>query len=242
MLAMKLCVLNFSGNVGKSTLSRHVLAPRLPGVCYIPVESSNADESGETDEDAIRGRRFREIMELIITSDSVVADVGASNIEDFIQRMSEFEGSHEHFDLFIVPTIPKKKQIKDTAATISALSELGIAPDKIRLVYNMITPETDLEGEFSSIYRSNKNLFVYEPTVSIGESDLYSSLNGDSIETIVNDQTDFKKEMLRATSKEEKVRLLRLQLRQQQARKVKREHDAAFALLFPPSAASMEAR
>ncbi len=28
---MKLTVINFSGNVGKSTVARHLLAPRIPG-------------------------------------------------------------------------------------------------------------------------------------------------------------------------------------------------------------------
>lgn len=28
---MKLAVINFSGNVGKTTVARHLLAPRIPG-------------------------------------------------------------------------------------------------------------------------------------------------------------------------------------------------------------------
>ena len=34
---MKLAVINFSGNVGKSTVTRHLLAPRLPGARVIAV-------------------------------------------------------------------------------------------------------------------------------------------------------------------------------------------------------------
>lgn len=40
---MKLAVLNFSGNVGKSTVARHLLAPRIPGCPLVAVESINAE-------------------------------------------------------------------------------------------------------------------------------------------------------------------------------------------------------
>jgi MinD-like ATPase involved in chromosome partitioning or flagellar assembly len=234
----KLCVINFSGNVGKSTFSRHVLLPRLSEPRYIAVESINADEGSGDNEEALRGRKFRDLMEMVVLSDNVVVDVGASNVEEFIARMGDFEGSHELFDCFIIPTIPKKKQVKDTASTLGALSSLGVSGAKLRLVFNMLTPDTDLVQDFESIFKIRKATpFVYEPVVSLQESDLYPSLQGDSIFDIVNDKTDFKKKMAETPNKEEKIKLLRLQLRQQQATKVKREHDQAFALLFPNEAA-----
>ena len=44
---MKLCVINFSGNVGKSTLARHLLAPRMDQCSIIAVESINTDEESD---------------------------------------------------------------------------------------------------------------------------------------------------------------------------------------------------
>ena len=41
---MKIAVINFSGNVGKTTIARHLLLPRIPGAELITVESVNADE------------------------------------------------------------------------------------------------------------------------------------------------------------------------------------------------------
>lgn len=41
---MKLAVINFSGNVGKTTVARHLLAPRIPGCQVVAVESINADD------------------------------------------------------------------------------------------------------------------------------------------------------------------------------------------------------
>ena len=40
---MKLAVINFSGNVGKSTVACHLLAPRIPDCQVVAVESINAD-------------------------------------------------------------------------------------------------------------------------------------------------------------------------------------------------------
>ncbi len=39
---MKIAVINFSGNVGKSTVARHLLMPRVEGADLISVESLNA--------------------------------------------------------------------------------------------------------------------------------------------------------------------------------------------------------
>jgi hypothetical protein len=234
----KLCVINFSGNVGKSTFSRHILLPRLPDARYVAIETINADEGSEEGEEVLRGNKFRELTEMVVLHDNVVVDVGASNVEAFIARMNDFEGSHELFDLFLIPTIPKKKQIKDTASTLSALSVLGVPSSKLRLVFNMMTPDTELKQDFEGVFKIRKATpFVYEPVVALQESDLYPSLQGASIIDIVNDRTDFKKRMAETPNKEEKVNLLRLQLRQQQATKIKREHDQAFALLFPGEAA-----
>lgn len=104
---MKIAVLNFSGNVGKSTIARHLLLPRIEGAELIAVESLNADESQGQ---ALRGRQFGELQEYLQTVDNVVVDVGTSNVEDLLGLMHRYRGSHEDFDCFVVPTVPALKQ------------------------------------------------------------------------------------------------------------------------------------
>ena len=41
---MKVAVINFSGNVGKSTIAKHLLASRMPNAMSYSVETINADE------------------------------------------------------------------------------------------------------------------------------------------------------------------------------------------------------
>lgn len=67
---MKLAVISFSGNVGKSTITRQLLAPRLPGGRVIAVESINADE-GQAQ--ALRGFQLGELQEYLQGVDDVVA-------------------------------------------------------------------------------------------------------------------------------------------------------------------------
>jgi hypothetical protein len=132
---MKVAVINFSGNVGKTTVSRHLLLPRIAGAELISVESLNADgNQGQH----LRGRQFAELQEYMQTVNSLVVDIGASNVEELMALMRRYRGSHEDFDYFVVPTVPDLKQQEDTMATLSELSRSGISPSRLRLVFNMV--------------------------------------------------------------------------------------------------------
>ena len=117
---MKIAVINFSGNVGKSTVARHLLAPRLGDPEVIAIESINSDG---TERAALRGNQFDELQDQLMTLRNAVVDIGASNAEDFVSLMQNYDGSHEDFDLFVVPTVPAVKQQVDTIATLRSLSE-----------------------------------------------------------------------------------------------------------------------
>src|SRR5436189_1333299 len=125
---MKIAVINFSGNVGKTTVARHLLLPRIHGAELVAVESLNAEEGQGQ---ALRGRQFGELQEYLQTVDSVVVDIGASNVEDLLGLMHRYHGSHEDFDCFVVPTVPALKQQQDTIATLVELSSLGVPPSRL---------------------------------------------------------------------------------------------------------------
>lgn len=132
---MKIAVINFSGNVGKSTVARHLLLPRIDGAELIAVESVNAD-GGEVQ--ALRGRQFGELQEYLQTVDSAVVDIGASNVEELLGLMQLYRGSHADFDCFVVPTVQALKQQQDTIATLVELARLGVPPSRVKLVFNMV--------------------------------------------------------------------------------------------------------
>jgi hypothetical protein len=230
---MKVAVLSFSGNLGKTTIARHLLAPRMRNARIISVETINSD--GSQDE-AIKGKQFGELQEALALLDDAVVDVGASNIEDFIKLMAQYKGSHEDFDFFVVPTVPKSKQMRDTISTIDALAELGIPAKKIRLVFNMVEAD-ELPGRiFAGIfeYHGSAKNFTLRPDAIIHTNDIYGKLKGadQGIRDILNDPTDFKEKIKMAKDSEEKLRFAQLLSIKRLAAGVTDELDDVFKVLF----------
>lgn len=233
----KLCIVNFSGNVGKSTFGRQVLAPRFTGATYVALETINTDNQAGENEQALSGEQLEELMEIAVMSDRVIVDVGASNVERFIARLEEFEGTHALFDLFLVPAVPDEKQITDTIKTISTLRALGIPGEKIRLIFNKMTPRHKFPDSFGLLLDAIQGTgVVYEPPVVFQQTDLYAKLNKETKETVLavaNDPTDFDKARRSSPNANERVRLVHLYLKKSQAQGINREHERAFAILFP---------
>lgn len=129
----KIAVINFSGNVGKSTISKHLLVPRLEDAVLLAVETINADEGADL---TVNGQQFGDVQTALLTADGAVLDIGASNVEAVMAMMAQYKGSHEDFDLFVVPVTKDGKQMRDTMGTISTLVDMGVAADKIAVVMN----------------------------------------------------------------------------------------------------------
>jgi hypothetical protein len=102
---MKVAVNNFSDNVGKTTIARHLLAPRIAGAEVISIESINA-EDGEGS--SLRGSQFAELQEYMHTVDNVVVDIGASNVEELLSLMRKYRGSHKDFDFIVRLAMPAR--------------------------------------------------------------------------------------------------------------------------------------
>jgi dethiobiotin synthetase len=149
---MKAVVINYSGNVGKTTVSRHLLSPRMNKAQVFTVESINSDG---TEDQIVRGKHFAEMLETLANLDDAVIDVGASNVEDCVGLMGKYRGSHEDFDYFIVPTVAKDKQQSDTISVIEALAELGVPAKKMRVVFNMV--EYDEKGCVAKFFEIRDN-------------------------------------------------------------------------------------
>ncbi len=230
---MKVAVINFSGNVGKSTVSRHLLAPRMNHAAVIPVETINSDG---TQDEAIKGKQFGELQEALLLMGDAVVDVGASNVEDFINLMRQYKGSHEDFDYFVIPSVPKNKQMRDTISTIDALAGIGIPPKKIRLVFNMVeldqTPQRVFSGLFE--YHGSARNFTLHPDAVIHVNDIYGKINGSAhgIIEILNDTTDYKEKIKTAESSDEKLHFAKMIAIKRLAAGVSEELDSVFKVLF----------
>jgi len=127
-------LLSFSGNAGKTTLARNLFAPRIEGALLASVESINADGKEDI---TLRGKQFSELLDVVALNDAgVIVDVGASNVEDWLQRLAQTRRSHQLFDAFVVPVMPGAKQTRDAIATIDALAEIGVPAEKVLVILN----------------------------------------------------------------------------------------------------------
>ena len=212
---MKVAVLNFSGNVGKTTIAGHLLKPRMGDATIFSVESLNVDASADGLEvERMRGKKFGDLQEQLMMLDKAIVDVGASNVEEFIKLMQQYDGSHEEFDYFVVPVVKEKKQQADTVNTIRALSSLGIPKNKIRLVFNKVETDESVEDEFGALFGLAKaeKSFTLRPEAVIYSNEVYERLKtvGKSLGSITSDETDYRAKLRETSDADEKEMSVRM--------------------------------
>ena len=86
---IKVCLLNNSGNVGKSTLANYLLKPRLDAD-VIRVETFNTDTSNV--DQKLSADDMVKVINEINTRDKAIIDIGSSNIEKLFERCKETKG------------------------------------------------------------------------------------------------------------------------------------------------------
>ena len=222
----KVAVLNYSGNVGKSTLARHLLQPRM-GNCPITfIESIN--EGG--DETNVKGKEFANVMIEVLASDQAIVDIGSSNIEQVFAKVGRMGDVLDAFDFFLIPTVAKAKQQADTVKVIRDLVALGVATSKLKLVLNHVDPDDDVDKVFGPVKGAADALGIASAVVH--ESEGYAHLGNRSVKECAAEDRDFRKEIAAAQTKEEKVELATAQVFSRLAQGIQRELDQVFAKLF----------
>jgi MinD-like ATPase involved in chromosome partitioning or flagellar assembly len=229
---MRLAVINFSGNVGKTTVARHLLAPRIPGCQVVAVESINADDGQSV---TIRGRQFAQLQEFLQSVDNVVIDIGASNVEDLLKLMRRYRDSQQDFDGFIVPTVPTRKQQQDTAATLTELTRIGVPPERLRLVFNQVDDDSPIDRTFDTLlaYCASTGVVQPLPAACISFNEVYALVRGtgQSLAELAADTTDYKAAIAKASVQADKLALAHRLAIQRLARGVIPELDACFESL-----------
>lgn len=234
---MKVAVMNFSGNVGKTTVAGHMLKPRMSDAPIFSVESLNVDATADGLEvEKMRGKKFGDLVGELMKLDRAIVDVGASNVEDFLKLMQQYDGSHEEFDYFIIPLVKEKKVQADTVNTIRALSKLGIPKTKIRTVFNKAEVDDDIADEFAAIFalaQVDKN-FVLRPDAVIYANEAFERLKavGKSLGDITSDATDYRAKLREATDEDEKDFCVRMVALKRLASTANKNLDEAFKAVF----------
>ena len=234
---MKVAVMNFSGNVGKTTVAGHLLKPRMGNAQIFSIESINsgADADG-LDVEKMKGKKFGELVDDLMQRDSAIIDIGASNVEDFLKLMQQYDGSHEEFDFFVIPVVKEKKVQADTVNTIRALQKLGIEKKRIRMVFNKVEVDDSVADEFAALFglAESEKSFVVKPEAVIYLNEVFERLKavGKSLGEITSDETDYRAKLKTATTEDEKELCVRMVALKRLAVTANKNLDDVFKALF----------
>lgn len=174
----RIAILSRSGNVGKTTLARLLLAPRMEDAGeIIYIESTNADKESQEGK-MVRAAQFEKVAQKVGESMSTIVDIGASNIEETMQLMRQIEGSHEDFDYILVPVIKSPKQREDSINTFVELINMGVEPDRIKVVFNRVGVTESVDEEFSDVIFALKKLGIeYNNNAVVYESGFFPKIH-----------------------------------------------------------------
>jgi hypothetical protein len=204
---MKVAIINFSGNVGKTTIAQQLLAPRMKAPAFA-VETINGGTAEEArDVERIKGKEFGSLQEELMQLESAIVDIGASNVEEFVKLMGQFDGSHEEFDYYIVPVVSERKQQGDTVNTIKTLAALGVHAKKIRVVFNKVElgDAADLSTEFGIVFgfHEAEKRFTLRKDAVLFKNEIFERLRPmkKTVAEVVADETDYRA-MLRGAKDE----------------------------------------
>lgn len=190
---MKIFVSNFSGNVGKTLVAKHLITPKL-NARRVTIESINS--GGEGADAEIKAAQFKDLtIELMVMDEgeNIVVDIGASNIESVMDQVRAMKSAESDFDFFVLPTTPDAKQQLDTISTARVLSEMGVPADRILVVMNRVINVDTIQDDFAVLLSGDSTLYRL-CQVPILESEAYDRINDDKrdVHSIAADIIDFK--------------------------------------------------
>lgn len=194
---MKILVANISGNMGKTTIVKHLLTPRMPDARVVSIESTNAGADDLLSAIRLNAEdEFGSLVDILAIEDEVIVDLGSSEAKEMVRRMKEYESAIQDFDIVLIPVVPDPKALEDTISTVMTLYSLGLPKEKVRIIFNKVpVHQVDKVGVmFSPLLESIQNMAVIDPHLTIIQYDIYNSLNGGSktVSDIIDDKTDWK--------------------------------------------------
>lgn len=234
---MKIATVNYSGSVGKTVTTSHLLAPRIPNAEIIAVESTNESAADlGLDVEQMRGGQFGRLFRKLLMADAAIVDVGASNIEDFLAELVKYDQAHLEIDYYVLPVVGSGKAQRETIKTIQALAQMGVPSDRVRVLFNRV--DSDVREEFAAIfgYARQSGDFRANPEAAIFENEVFDLLANKriTIKEILADTRDYRQELRQADRDDVKLvsHLSDMHALQSLARPVDRQLDKAFGALF----------
>lgn len=236
-----ICVLTLTGKVGKSTFSNDVLGPRMPTAKKFRLETINLSGISDGEVMQLKGKDFIKLQNELSKTNCAIVDVGASNVESFLLAMTQQPGSHQSYDAFIIPveaTAAKVDAIDEFIKTVTILHNLGVEPERIKVVFNKLAVDAELEYEVRKIIKFHdvEKWFSLDLRAKIHEAPAFAAISevGRTFLSMLNDTTDYRLEFKNtpAENTERRLELTKLMRAQSAVKPVNKEFDIVFDALF----------
>lgn len=209
---MKIAVISFSGSCGKTTIAGQLLKPRIKGAEIYSIESFNSGlENDGVEAEKIAAKDFLDIISNVAIAENAILDVGASNVAEFLKLMALYKNSHAEIDCYAIPTTKEKKTQIDTINLIKTLKGMGIPAKKIIVILNKVDIDEveSVDKDFEMIlnlHDLDKSFVVY-PTAIVHANEIFDVVKdlGKSVESIINDETDYRAKIKETVDKSKKL-------------------------------------
>lgn len=205
---MKIAVISFSGNVGKSTLAAQVLAPRMREAALLFVETLNSRPGGKRR--SFDPADYADILISLEAQDDAIVDVGSACAHEFLRQAQRFDSLNSDFELFVVPATSDQKVLADTAATISALNRAGVTAERILCLPSRVSRPSDVPHNFEPILRMCETGTIccrLDSKLYFAENEVFGRLQDEdeTVEEILGDPTDWGAKLRAANNETEKI-------------------------------------
>jgi hypothetical protein len=212
-------VINKAGKVGKSTISKHLVAPML-GADWIQVETFN--DSGQGAKAKVAGRRFEFVAEAVVgATKSLCIDVGNSNYQAVMKELQEIDGFASRIHCWVVPCRESAGVMNDSLSTVADLvDDLGVDPGRIVVLPNDIeAPEEGLDS-FKKLVLAAKTIGFHFCSVAVPQNPKFDVFNADerSVIEIAADDTDYDAAIAAESDEERRYRLTQASVLRSRAR------------------------
>ena len=233
---MKILMLNNSGNVGKSFISRELIYPNLDDdKIIVEIETHNSSSSNfNANTVKISGDDFSQLSKLFFQYDDLVVDLGASQIEKFFNelRLNDKEVLDE-IDLIVLPVIPNIKEVEDTLVLLQQLNKLDLGI-QVKVILNRCR---DIK-KFDFFMSEAKELgYKINTKLQLQDYRAIQDLEEDKILTteILASDKDYKQEAKQAYRNGDKElgdKLSDLYMLRSAAKAIRKDLDRVYALLI----------
>jgi len=233
---MKSLIINNSGNVGKSFISREMIYPNLKDDrLIVEIETHNSSSSNfNVDTKKLSGDDFTELNRLFFQYDDLVIDLGASQIEKFFTELKQNDKEVlNEIDLIIIPVIPNVKEIEDTLVLLEQLQKLNL-DIKIEVILNRCRDLKKFDFFISEAKALNYNI---DTSLQLQDYRAISDLEEDKILTteIIASDKDFKnlaKEAYKNNNKRLGNKMSDMYMLKSAAKAIRNDLDRVYALLL----------